>query len=144
MVRQDDGSAGARVAHHRHFHGANALAHTHHAIAEGEDAGVVVIQDGHRGDQGLHQAGFGRGAHLVALEHALGVAHAKVEEAHEEVLVLLEYVVVDDANLEKPMGVFKWNTIRLKYYRFFMVLTYHTYDKRVLFSVSCHLALPNF
>lgn len=100
VVRQDDGAAGARVAHHRHLHGAHTLAHPHHALAEREDAGVVVIQDGHRSDQGLNQSTFGGGTHFVALEHPLCVADTQIQEAHKEVLVLLEYVVVDDTDLE--------------------------------------------
>lgn len=100
VVRQDDGAAGAGVTHHRHLHGAHALAHPHHALAEREDSGVVVVQDGHRGDQGLDQASFGGGARLVALEHPLGVSDTQVQQPHEEMLVLLEDVVVDDADLE--------------------------------------------
>uniref|UniRef100_A0A671W9Z4 Actinin alpha 4 n=1 Tax=Sparus aurata TaxID=8175 RepID=A0A671W9Z4_SPAAU len=92
VVRQDDGAAGAGVTHHRHLHGAHALAHPHHALAEREDSGVVVVQDGHRGDQGLDQASFGGGARLVALEHPLGVSDTQVQQPHEEMLVLLEDV----------------------------------------------------
>lgn len=100
VVRQDDGAAGARVAHHRHLHGSHALTHPHHALAEGEDAGVVVIQDGHRGNQGLDQATLWGGAHLVALKHAICVADTQIQQTHKEVLVLLEYVVVDYSDLE--------------------------------------------
>lgn len=100
VVRQDDGPPGSRVAHHGHLHGAHALAHPDQALAEREDAGVVVVQDGHRGDQRLHQTGLGGHADLVALKHPLRIADAQVEEAHKEVLVLLEYVVVDDADLQ--------------------------------------------
>lgn len=99
VVRQDDGAAGAGVAHHRHLHGAHALAHAHQALAEREDAGVVVVQDGHRGNQGLDQAGLGGGARLIAFEHPLGVADPQVEQTDEEVLVFFEYVVVDYPDL---------------------------------------------
>lgn len=100
VVRQDDGPAGSWVAHHGHLHGAHALAHPDQALAEGEDAGVVVVQDGHRGDQRLNQTGFGGDANLVALKHPLCVADTQVEQAHKEVLVLFEYVVIDYADLE--------------------------------------------
>lgn len=99
-VRQDDGAASARVAHHRHLHGSHALAHAHRALAEREDAGVVVVQDGHRGNQGLDQASLGSGARLVAFEHPLGVADAQVEQPDEEVLVFFKDVVVDDPDLQ--------------------------------------------
>lgn len=99
VVRQDDGAPGAGVAHHGHLHGAHALAHPHQALAEREDARVVVVQDGHRGYQGFDQAAFGGGANLVALKHPLGIANTQVQQAHKEVLVFLEYVIIDYADL---------------------------------------------
>lgn len=100
VVRQDDGPTGSWVAHHGHLHGAHALAHPDQALAEREDTSVVVVQDGHRGNQRLNQTGFGGYANLVALKHPLCVADTQVEQAHKEVLVLFEYVVIDYAHLE--------------------------------------------
>lgn len=76
VVWQDDSATGTWVAHHCHLHGAYALAHAHHALAEREDAGVVVVQNGHCGNQGLNQASFGGCPHFVALKHPFGIADA--------------------------------------------------------------------
>ncbi|TNN82779.1 hypothetical protein EYF80_007020 [Liparis tanakae] len=111
-----------------HLHAADALADPHGFTLERENTSVVVIIDGHRGGWSAAQGCLGRNMGDAHRAVAGGngawlqdgdlspVSDAWITQAHVEVLILLENIIINNADVFEsashlPSGLFLFNLL---------------------------------